>query len=213
MKISRIAIVAGVGIVLAGCSSSATSSSTTKVTPATAGTSGAPTTTTTPASVQSYLLTVSDLPTGWSVDNSSSSSTTSCATNPVSQSASGPKAIIDFNQAGGLPELLDDLAFSTSPVAEFAKVKGALDACKSFTETNNGQTSTGNIGAMSFPAYGDQSASYSATISVDGINAAVGIVLIQKGSYVMAVGLGDLGSFDATQLQQFVTLALAKVPS
>ena len=204
-------------LVMAGCSSP----SATKVSPevtTTTTTAAAPTTTTTTAplvSAQSLLLTVDQLPSGWSVNNTVIPHSSNCYADPLLKVPQISYGTITFAQGGTAPELVEDVGSYTSPAAAFATIKSTLDGCTSFTETANTLNVTGTMGAMSFPAYGNESAAYTATLNdaADSVTLEQGIVVAQKGRYIVALALGDLGSVDTEQLQQFMTTALAKVPS
>ena len=217
MKIARLVGIAGItliGSALAGCSSGTSSApSTTSAKPTTTTTSLSGTTTTAvPTSVQPYLLAVTDLPTGWTVDNSQVTPPSSCYSNPLTKVPSVAYATDKFTQGGTTPELVEELGYYTSATNDFATIKGTLDACKTFTETVGGTTASGVLGAMSFPSYGNQSAAYVATITAEGTTLNQGFVIAQKGNYLVIVALGDIGTFDQGSLQQFTAQALSKVP-
>ena len=95
----------------------------------------------------------------------------------------------------------------------FRTVETTLNACHSFTETANGTTASGTIGAMSFPTYGDESIAWTADITVEGVTAAQGLVLVKKGSLLTMLALGDTGQLDTTSLQQFTALVVNKLPN
>jgi hypothetical protein len=113
------------------------------------------------------LLSVSDLPTGWtSTPVQSPSSGSFCnASDQLKTTASG-HAEADFAD-GNLP-IFDELVggFRSSQTQVFAKVITELDKCTSFKD--NGSTLT--LGRMSFPTIGSESAAFQATGTVQGIN-------------------------------------------
>lgn len=149
----------------------AASSSSLSVGSSKSGTRPAPTTATqSPApNVQPLLLSISDLPSGWSVDNTPQSASTSCYTNPLAQVTSKSYAHIYFAQGGSLPALAEELGYYASGPSSFATISNTLNKCKTFTETGNGQVITGSMGPMSSPTYGDQSAAYDATLTIQGL--------------------------------------------
>ena len=216
------------GLALSACggssASSASPSGSSTVAGSTAQHAGVVTTTSTtqPPNVKSMLLSVSDLPSGWSVDNSSSSSTNkTCYTDPLKQLASNSYAHINFAKDGSLPELGEEMASVSSGPQAFAKITSTLNSCKNFTESIQGQavtgagaqTATGSMGPMSAPKYGDQSAAYDATITSQGISLNQGFVVVQKGNILVLVALGNIGSLDSATLQQLTAIAVGKIPS
>jgi hypothetical protein len=201
----RIVALSIVVLARAGCSAKS-------ATPAKVGASV--TTTTAPApDLRPLLLAVSDLPTGWAVDNTPQSASTSCYTNPLKQVASTAYANINFAQGGSLPELAQELGLYASGPSAFATVTKTLNTCKTFTETSKGQVVNGVMGPMSSPTYGDQSAAYDATLTIQGVDVNQGFVMVRKGNYITLIALGDIGSLDAPTMQGFVNQAVTKIPS
>ncbi len=204
-------------LLLAACSSSGSSSPTTSKAAARPSipTSSVPVTTTTVPSAQQYLLSISDLPTGWSVDNTQQSATDSCYYDPLTKVPSASYAHAAFAEGGNVPELVEELAVFTSPSAAssaFTTIKHTLDGCTQFNETSNSETITGTMGAMSSPSYGNKSTAYDATLNVEGETLNQGFVVVQKGPFVVAVALGDIGSVDSDTLQGFVAQGVGKLP-
>jgi hypothetical protein len=196
-----------IAVALAGCSAkSATQATTTTAVAAVK----APATTV--PNVQSLLLSITDLPTGWTVDNSpNNSGSLSCLPASLSKGAAS-HAEVDFQQGGGLPVLDESIGFYASAQTTFATAVKALNGCKTFTTTGSGTNYSGSLGAMSSPTYGDQSAAYNANLTVQGLNINEGFIVVRKGSYIALVVLGDVGSLDSPTLQGFVTQAVAKIP-
>jgi hypothetical protein len=205
-----VSLVAAVGLALAGCSSSAAPSSSTTTT-SSAGIAPSVSTTAAP-NVQSLLLSINDLPTGWTVDNSANSpGSLSCVPADLAH-GSLHHADISFAQNGSLPILDESLGIWASAASVFAGGVTALNRCKAFTTTGSGTNYSGTLGAMSSPTYGDQSAAYNANLTIQGLDVNEGFVVVRKGSYIALVVLGDIGSLDSPTLQEFVTKAVAKIP-
>jgi hypothetical protein len=214
MKRSALSVVIAAGIVLAACSSSSTATTTTSSEPASTPSTAAASTTTTAAkaNLQALSLSISDLPTGWSVDNSSTSPSSSCYSDPLTKVPSISYLSTRFVQGGSFPVLIQELGQYQDSRAAFDSIKSTLDACHNFTETSDTTTVSGSLGAMSFPQIGDGSAAYTATLSAQGVTVSQSFVLVRKGQILTIVALGDYGSVDTTQLQQFVNQAVAKLP-
>jgi len=203
--------VAGVGalalvstVALSGCSGSPRGDGRAVPTSAAASTSAGP-------SLSAQLLSVNELPTGWAVD-SSENTANACNSHPLEAAPPAQEDHVYFADAGGTPALQEALAtYRSSAVSAFHAVKTALDKCTSFDSTANGETVHETQGAMSFPAVGDQSAAYEASFTIQGIAASFDIVIARRGSVLVAVAEGDVGSVDVDQFQGFVNQALAKV--
>ena len=214
-QVRRKTIAVGVGIViaatLAGCSAKSATQATTTTSSSPSAVAPGVSTTAAP-SIQSLMLSITDLPTGWSVDNTAQSVSTSCYDDPLKHVASTSYANVDFAQGGSLPELVQELGLYASGPSAFATITHTLNGCKTFSETSKGQSVSGVMGPMSSPSYGDQSAAYDATLTTQGESLNQGFVMVRKGNYLTIIALGDLGSLDAPTLQGFVNQAVAKIP-
>ncbi|HEX3461747.1 MAG TPA: hypothetical protein VHT49_12640 [Acidimicrobiales bacterium] len=158
------------------------------------------------------MLSITDLPSGWSVDNSPHNASSSCYSNPLTKVASTSYTHADFAKGGSLPSLSEELGTYSSSTTAFSTIASTLNGCKSFNETSGTESISGTMGPMSAPTYGDQSAAWTATLTIQGVDANQGFVMVRKGSYLMIVALGDIGALDNSTLQGFVAQALAKVP-
>ena len=92
------------GAFLAACGSSTASSPSTTTLPRGVATKET-TPTTAPVDVQALLLSLSDLPAGWSVDHSNASASGSCYSQPLTKVPAVSYAHDAFLQGGSLPEL------------------------------------------------------------------------------------------------------------
>jgi len=160
-----------------------------------------------------FLLTISALPTGWNVDNSTPDNSTTCYSDPVTKVPSLSYAHVDFQQGGSFPALTEELGYFANPKKAFATISSTLNGCMHFTETASGQTVQGTMGQMSSPSYGDQSAAWDATLTVEGETVNQGLVMARKGSFIALVAIGDLGSISDDGLQGFMSQAMGKVPA
>ena len=218
MAIKRGKLVAGLlGLALAavGCGSSGPTSSPTTTSASSSKTTAAPS-----PNLTSQLLTISDMPPGWSVDNSpesSNSSTPECLKS-VTKSPAQSKASAKFKMgANGVPAFQEGLSYlpggqAEKRLTEFNKV---LSGCKDVSFTSDGQTYTGSVGAMSFPPQGDKSYAFQLNFSTSssGLDLTVGldIVVAQKNSTDALFDIVDLGTPDLTTFTDLVTKGMAKV--
>lgn len=168
------------------------------------------------ADLRSQLLSVSDLPTGWSVDSSSSddSAAPACLRQVKAITHTAERAEAYFIKGTDLPTLGDSIGnYASAAVArqKFTSATAILNACRDISFDLNGTHITGSLGAMSFPKFGDQSAAWQMTLSAEGETAGGDAVLIQKGQEMTLLLLLDL-SPSTDDLQAFCTTAVAKLP-
>jgi hypothetical protein len=175
-------------------------------------TSAVPAGATTKAQLQSKLLSLSNLPSGWVADNSPSAAgtTSGCLAGVKKAPKSETRATVSFVN-GQMPELAEVLVTGHDNLAAYNRLNGDLAKCKQFTVTSNGQSITFTVGAMSFPAVGDESSAYQVSFSEMGLNGAADFVLFRVGSIAGVVEYADIGQPDPTQVQAYVTEAVDKV--
>jgi len=172
--------------------------------------------------LQAELLTPSDMPAGWSVDKSPSDATSrpSCLKNLDAQLHTGEISRAEAKYQGGsnsIPHLDETLAFYGHGVAtgKLAIFDQTISRCGQVTFSSGGNTFTGTIGAMSFPAVGDESYAYQMNLSTkaNGLNVTIGfdVVVARKGDTAFDLALTDLGTPDLSQFRGLVTKALAKL--
>lgn len=163
--------------------------------------------------LRSKLLTLSNLPTGWTVDNSSSGGgavSGGCLAG-VKQAPKSERKVTASFENGQLPQLEEELVSGHTATSAYNRLNKVLARCKHFSETSNGETLAFTVGAMSFPPIGDGSSAYGVTFSVKGINAGADFVLFKVGSVAGVIEYADIGQPDPGQLQAFVTEAVNKV--
>jgi hypothetical protein len=111
-----------------------------------------------------------------------------------------------------LPQVTEKLAtYTTAARQAFTTVVGTLDRCKRLSGSSGGQKVTGTVGQMSLPGYGDQSAAFIASFTISGLTADEDVLIARKGSVLIGISEGAVGSPNLTQFQGFVRLALARV--
>jgi hypothetical protein len=167
----------------------------------------------TPA-LASMLLTVTQMPTGWSIDNSSSSPVDlGCLSHltPIGVKKTATAGVA-FAFNASLPEFSETLATYATPASSVVrKAVSEIDRCHTITGTTQGHKFTGTLGAMSFPQYGNQSAAWALSFTLEGITFGDAILAVRKGAIVALFTEGALGSPDLRQFQGFVRKALERV--
>jgi hypothetical protein len=205
-------------LAVAGCSKS--DSSADDVSKASATTAQPTTTTTavyTTAELKPMLLTVADLPPGWSVDNSSNDSSSSapkCFQDLEKVGTNDParEAEIAFVQGSeGIPALMESLGAMTP--AEFDEGVGILNGCTDISFEADGQQIPGTIGALSIEKVGDQSAAWRMSFDVEGTPLTFEFSVTRVGSVGVLVGLADLGGVEEGLLDTMTAKAVGKISS
>jgi hypothetical protein len=152
------------------------------------------------------------MPTGWSVNNAANNSSGGipCLKPIKSPAKHEVKATVPYAD-GSLPAVQEVVAVGRGVAASYRELNRVLAKCKTFSYSSGGQKISGNIGAMSFPAFGAHSSAYAIGINVQGATAGADVVLFEAGPYVGALLYEDLGTPDPGRAQAFVKEAVAKV--
>jgi hypothetical protein len=218
VRCSQVVIAGTLVMLVAACGSTAPKNT---APPAAHPSTSAPSTSATvPApNLNAELLAVSDLPAGWSVVPSSDSSSPApkCLQNVKSDLKATSKAEATFaDGSNGLPVLDEYLAYLPSNGrSAMTVIRHVLSGCGHISVTSGGDTLAGTIGAMSFPAVGDQSSAYqmnlSATVSGLSITLGIDLVVFRKADTVAMIIYGDLGTPDIHALHPLVEDAAAKL--
>lgn len=208
--------------VLAACSGStggSGSAATTSSGGSSAATAPAGTTSAPAPNVKSQLLSVSDLPTGWAIDNSQDNGDTStppCLRSLKSKLQTTDKAEADFVKGTDFPALQQQLAYygTTSTAAgKYTAATGILNNCKDVSFTTDGEKVHGTIGQLSFPKLGEDSTAWQLVLSQQGITVGIDAVLVHKASELALFLYGDLGTPDTSEFTDIINKALAKMPA
>jgi hypothetical protein len=161
--------------------------------------------------VQGRLLTVSEMPVGWSVDNTVPSGGPTVF--PCLANFAPPKgerfisASIQF-QEGPVPVFAEKLTTDGSTAsAVFASAVKALDRCRSVTLSGL----HGSIGRLSFPHVGNASAAYAARFTYDATPAGLDLVIFRSGIYEGLLVYIDAGTPKVPAVEGLVRSAVAKV--
>lgn len=165
--------------------------------------------------LSSMLLTVAQVPTGWNI-TSSSGSGIGCLSRVLEPAGikQTTSAAVEFEDNGTLPQVTEKLAtYATAASKVFAKIVSTLNACKTVSGTSDGEKATGTVGAMSLPAYGDQSAAYNASVRIGDATADEDVLVARKGTVLVGMDYGALVTPDLAQFQSFIRKALARIPS
>lgn len=222
-----LAVTAALGVLLAaGCDSQTAGSGTTSqpVTTSSQAKSQSKTqSTATQATAQpngqlkSQLLTVDDLPTGWSVDSSgkdSSEGAPECLRDLKDVMETDEHADAEFVKGDQFPSLSQGMgrfADKNAAVQAFTQGSALTDRCTDISFTSDGVKVTGTIGAMSLPPFGERSRAWRITLSAQGITLGMFVLMAQKGAEVQVLAYGNLGSPDVDEFTELAKRATDKM--
>ena len=174
-----------------------------------ASTGGSPGLAGRPASLDTRLLTPTDLPSGWQIDTSGNGEADNCSTDPLLKMPSAGSASVTFSRVQNTAiELFETVVYSSTAETTYAEVRKNLADCKTFTDVG-----PGTLTPLVWPVYGDESVAYLQTINVAqlSIQLQLGFVVVRDGNYLCYLALFPSGPFDPAQLQALIPRALAKI--
>jgi hypothetical protein len=156
-----------------------------------------------------YLLTVSDMPSGWTSQRPSNGTSGGfCHLHEDFHSNETGSAEADFAQ-GQLPQFSEELgSYQVAPTARFLKVVSDINQCTSLTVSGTKLT----LGRMSFPTIGTMSAAYQATGSVQGINIGFDLILALKRRVVIGLVYTDVGTPDVEEVAALARKSGSQAP-
>jgi hypothetical protein len=163
--------------------------------------------------LQSSLLTIQNLPPGWSKTNAVTATTKSCYSNPIWKVPYTAKASAAFRVNDSVPQLVEQLASFPNAHAAYKQVVAGLNRCSSFSETVQGQKLVGTISPISNKRFGNESSSFTANLTVQGTQLEQEFVIARKGSTLAAVAVGDYGAVDGQLLNQMTAKAMRLIPA
>jgi pimeloyl-ACP methyl ester carboxylesterase len=165
------------------------------------------------AALQSRLLSVTDLPAGWSA----------APTNPQAVRASAPclsslgahpkgwtYQAAAFVQGTAIPSLGEVLATGPQAQRAWQSLGRALARCRTATITIAGKKASVTIRPLPFPHAASSSSAYAWALTIAGIRIGADLVLFRAGRYEGYLTYSDLGQPAVTTMKAFVDAAVAK---
>lgn len=213
-------------LILGGCSGNADTPDRAATIDATTTTTGPPdsaTTTSSPvdvdqAQLESVLLTIEDVPTGYATytDPSPDDDTGFCdGHDPVVDHPELAKAEAQFSQGGETGPFLIEIVAAYSPdeaEAFMGSARDALNACQTYTEPNaDGTTATITLSPISFPSFGDETLATRITVTSGVVSGVGDIVYVRNGNSVFYIATLGLGGNDTTVTEAMTRAAQAKI--
>lgn len=168
------------------------------------------------AQLKLKALSLSDMPIGWSVDNSSSGGGPSNAggclkvlgsAKPTKQS---PHVNVAYEGGPTAPALVESVSEGKVATTDYAHLVKILNGCTTVSLTEHGVTIKGAAGALNLPTVGQQSHAYVFNFTVNGINLGLDVVAFRAGPIIGTLGYMNIGPTDTSTIQGFADEAAAK---
>ncbi len=168
-----------------------------------------------PNALTSRLLSVSNLPSGWTAASPKTTTLdlpgSGCLAGRTAKSAANETTgSVAFYEGSGLPLLGDSLVSGPTVVSEFAKDVQTLASCRSLTFTQDKKKIHATITPIKLARVGSQSAAYTLDFSVSGLHVVADIVLFATSRYVGEVVYADTASPQPSAVAAYATLAAQK---
>jgi hypothetical protein len=172
--------------------------------------------TTAAPTVRCKLLTLSNLPPGWTLSNppvtdKGISGPCAVALNPKPQPGL-TKAYVAFSDRGRLPLLAEELSSGPRVGARYRYVDAVLKSCTSMTFSFSGLHEKGTVRPLPFPGVGSSSSAFRISVPTAlGVNLGIDLMVARSGPYAVVLEYAVMGTPSSTVLRAFVNQALAKV--
>jgi len=189
-----------VGLLLSGCSLTSTKT----VAPASQ------------RSLESLLLTLRDLPSGWLLSTTPRAGIDLCAAPAPPSSLVGHNGVaVAFQHNGGEPLLIEYLLRTSKPINAMARAMEQVASQASCSESANGRITrkSVNVGIIETPTFGDWSVATKDQIFKNGRHSELGYILVRVKGLFLVVAYQNVGRLDLSRLENLSTMALSKVKS
>ena len=169
-------------------------------------------------SLQSQLLTLHDMPSGWQVtdSNSSASDAPACLQRARASLPALGDTTAGFSAAAGIPALFELLGQFGTPAnvrVAFGEVQVLLDGCSSFDLSSNGVSLHATLTHTTLATVGDQSSAWRLIIGTATGSVGSGAFLIaRRGTELLIMLYANLGDSDVREILPFARAAIAKMP-
>ncbi|MGH2914230.1 MAG: alpha/beta fold hydrolase [Steroidobacteraceae bacterium] len=162
------------------------------------------------------LLSVSDLPAGWSAAPTSPNSVRSSDNTPcLSGLARHPKGVTQaterFTEGKSIPSLVEVLASGPHTQRAWAGLERALARCQTITIDLAGTKVKSSGHPIAFPRLGDGSSAYAWAFSLEGIKINFDLIVFEAGRDHGYVSYADLGAPAPATVKAFASAAVRKL--
>jgi pimeloyl-ACP methyl ester carboxylesterase len=169
------------------------------------------------AALQHRLLTVADLPSGWSATPTSGKNALTVRASCLSSLSDHPRGrdygVAAFVEGTSVPNLVEVLATGRGVPALWQRLAGALGRCHTSALRLGTTKVEAAVHPLSLPSRAGASSAYAWTFGVQGIRLGFDLVLFRSGAYSGYVAYADLGSPRRSTVTAFVRAAIAKAAS
>jgi pimeloyl-ACP methyl ester carboxylesterase len=165
------------------------------------------------ATLQGRLLSVADLPAGWSgvpVNPKSVQTNAPCLSSLPANPKGWTYQVAAFVEGTSVPALSEVLAVGPRVQQRWQSLSRALARCRTATITIGGRKAAATVQPLSFPRVASTSSAYAWAFTIAGIRIGFDLVLFQAGSYAGYLAYSDLGPPAIAQVQAFASAAVAK---
>lgn len=179
------------------------------------------------AELQAALLTVQDVPTGYTLDTAAAEEDDDSTTDGGSEECSArfealgeaddkdvsAEAEVSFEGPSlgtVLEQGLESYEDEDVPKQRFEDVLEVLSDCPTFSSTENGETTDFTVSSLSFPKLGDDTIALNLKVKTSEFDAVANLVVVRLGRNVMSVTQGGLTA-DVAVLEQATRKGLEKL--
>jgi len=163
------------------------------------------------------LLSVSDLPAGWSVQKGNSGGgSVSVLGGCFKGLSSRPRAVQGVTRAeigfvnGMFPAAAETLEEGKTAAARYTSFVHTLSKCSTVSFTANGIKVSGTVGALTVPTIGNASAAYAIHFTASGETLGIDLILFKEGSTFGVLSYESLGSPTAAAAESLAAAAAEK---
>jgi pimeloyl-ACP methyl ester carboxylesterase len=168
---------------------------------------------TAPSALQRRLLTVADLPAGWSSTPTSTKvgvTHTPCLSSLPEHSKGLTYAAAAFVQGTSVPTLAEVLATGSRVQQVWKSLNGAMARCRTATIDLGGTKVKSTVHLITFPRIGGTSSAYAWAFTLAGIKVAFDLITFQARTYAGYISYADLGGPQAATVKAFASAAVTK---
>jgi len=169
---------------------------------------------TTQPRLESRLLTLRDLPSGWTMHAMPQVGSDLCGAPPLSSSLVDQSGVaVSFQRNDGEILLVEYLTRTSKPVDAMERAISQVASPSSCSESSNGRVTrkSVNVGIIEVPTVGDWSVATKNQIFSNGKRSELGYMLVRVKGFFLAVAYENAGSLDMSRLENFANVALSKV--
>jgi pimeloyl-ACP methyl ester carboxylesterase len=165
--------------------------------------------------LESRLLSVTDLPAGWSARHTAAgggeSTVRSCLSGLDIRAKGWTHASAEFVQGPSVPSLNEYLATGPRNDQVWESLNSSLARCTKVSFALGSLKASGTFGTLSFPRIVVPHAAYALDFKIGGIPFGLDLVLFDADNRLGEVTYSDMGSPDVTTVVKYVNAAVAKL--